>query len=85
MDMTPKQTLIAHIREFHTGHAAAVGGGAAGLERRSYRVLQSLHSRWHWRYRCNHYHEGMNLGPGERPEGWRTGKDAVQVEIGRHA
>jgi hypothetical protein len=39
--------------------------------------LIRVHSEQHHRYWTNHYHEGANPGPHQRPEGWRTGGGVI--------
>lgn len=80
--MTPKQTLLAHIRELHPvadaySHTGGPKSGSGKLERRTLVQLQYLHGSLHHRMSPNHYHEGVNLGPGARPPGWKTGENAV--------
>lgn len=45
--------------------------------RRATKDLEREHGRAHHRLMPNHYHEGVNTGPDQRPRGWRTGEDAV--------
>lgn len=66
--MTPKQTLLAHLREMHK----ASPGSA-----RTFAQLGQWHARQHHQFATNHFHEGANLGAGNRPVGWRTGEGAV--------
>lgn len=68
--MTAKQTLFAHIRECHRA-------GRGRVDRMTLVELQAWHANQHHRYFTNHHHAGVNLGPGDRPAGWRTGEDAV--------
>jgi hypothetical protein len=68
--MTAKQALVAHIREMH-------GGKLPNDARWTFKDLGQWHARQHHRYSPNHYHQGANTGPGERPPGWRTGEGAV--------
>lgn len=42
--------------------------------------LALAHSIQHHRYAPNHYHEGPNAGPDQRPPGWTTGEGAVLKE-----
>lgn len=61
-------TLRAHMQEQHPN---------APL-RRSNEDLADEHALQHHQYSGDqdHYHEGPNRGPGERPPGWRTGEGA---------
>lgn len=68
--MTPKQKLREHLGRMH-------GALPASLEHGTLTQLARWHAERHHRYANNHYHEGVNLGPGQRPEGWRTGEGAV--------
>jgi hypothetical protein len=70
--MTPKQTLVAHIREMHRRRPA-------NPESMTLLNLKAWHSGQHFRYSPGHYHEGTNTGPTERPAGWYTGEGAVEV------
>jgi hypothetical protein len=45
---------------------------------RSNVAVERLHALEHHRYVCNHDHAGPNLGPSQRPEGWRTGGDVIE-------
>lgn len=65
---TPKQKLVAHIRAFH--HK----GWVPTL---TYEGLGKWHATQHHRFHTNHTHEGVNLGAGDRPPGWRTGEGVV--------
>lgn len=65
---TPKQVLVAHIAERHRTPPGNV------TTRES---LALWHARQHHRFWTNHYHEGPNTGPGNRPPGWATGADVV--------
>jgi hypothetical protein len=44
---------------------------------RSNADLITAHRREHHHFLTSHIHAGTNLGPGDRPEGWTTGADAV--------
>ena len=45
---------------------------------RSNEDLAKAHMRDHHYFApTNHRHEGANRGPGDRPEGWRTGEGVV--------
>lgn len=68
--MTPKQFLLAHLREMH-------GRLPRGVAHMTYAELQREHGRQHHRLYCNHYHAGPNTGADNRPAGWYTGEDAV--------
>lgn len=71
---TPKQTLWAHIREFHPRWKVAhprPGVNTTLVE------LVRWHAIQHHRFHINHIHEGVNLGAGNRPVGWRTGEGVV--------
>jgi GNAT superfamily N-acetyltransferase len=67
--VTPKQTLVAHIDEMHR---------RISTKGKTLKELQTLHARDHHRSTTlSHYHEGLNLGAGDRPEGWYTGTGVV--------
>jgi hypothetical protein len=69
--MTTRQRLLAHIAELHTGRSQPALWWP-------YKRLASWHARQHHRYWTNHYHEGPNLGPDQRPPGWYTGEGAIK-------
>ena len=62
--------LRAHIRAMHPWINP----------RRSLVLLERDHAHEHHRYLPNHYHAGTNLGPDQRPPGWRTGEDAIATQ-----
>ena len=66
--MTPKRVLLSHIHNMHRRRPAQ-GWTMAQMAK--------WHADQHYRYSPNHYHEGLNLGPDQRPEGWYTGEGAV--------
>lgn len=68
--MTPKQVLLAHVKERHPQIKTPKNVTIAGLKR--------AHTREHWRLWCNHFHAGVNTGPDNRPEGWKTGLDVIE-------
>lgn len=68
-EMVRVKALREHVRQMHRRQPPA------GL---SDEQLARWHSREHHRYATSHYHEGVNLGPSCRPEGWRTGEGAVE-------
>lgn len=65
---TPKQTLLGHIQ---AEHKAQPPNGSTFAE------LGHWHGEQHQRYQPNHFHEGANLGAGDRPPGWKTGEGSV--------
>lgn len=76
--MTPKQTLKAHFAELHQRVTVR--------ESMTMRELQAIHARQHHRFTPkNHLHwngtkEDGNLGPTQRPRGWKTGEDVIREE-----
>lgn len=69
VDDVDRAVLVAHLVEHHPG---------IDTERRPLHVLVREHQDSHYRgWRMGHYHEGVNLGPRNRPPGWRTGEGAV--------
>jgi hypothetical protein len=70
--MTAKQTLVGHMRERHPRVAAKAAPGW------TFAAWQKVHALQHHRYYVDHYHAGTNTGSDNRPEGWYTGKDAVE-------
>lgn len=65
-----KQRLMAHVAEHH--------GRRRLPPRLSMEGLARWHANEHHRLAfLDHYHAGPNLGPDQRPSGWRTGADAV--------
>lgn len=70
--MSAKQILLVHIRLEHRRQPSA---------RLTLAELQYWHRNEHHRYFCNHYHEGSNTGPGDRPVGWYTGEGAVPNNV----
>lgn len=70
--MTQKQTLLAHLRELHPSLYFPKSA--------TFDQLWKIHRNAHHRYSTNHYHEGLNLGPEDRPEGWQTGEGVVMKE-----
>jgi hypothetical protein len=64
--------LRSHVRGMHPGLVRR------GLPR-SNADLSRAHARDHHRFRGSHYHAGDNRGADQRPPGWYTGKDAVQI------
>lgn len=66
---TPKQALLAHIDAMHRRKLPR--------KRMSYQELGQWHAAQHHHYLNNHVHAGVNLGPDNRPAGWRTGADVV--------
>jgi hypothetical protein len=64
---TPKQVLVAHLESMHKG----------APNRGSLVSFRTWHARQHHHFATSHFHEGVNLGPGTRPPGWRTGQGAV--------
>jgi hypothetical protein len=65
---TPKQILLSHIHRFH---------GRQPAKSWTMKQMSDWHAEQHHRYRTSHWHEGVNLGPGDRPAGWRTGEDVI--------
>lgn len=78
--MTPKQTLWSHLED---GHGRSLRGARrnpahhAPSKSWSHEKLQSWHARQHHRFATNHYHEGDQGDPDNRPAGWYTGEGAV--------
>ncbi len=71
MWVTERQTLAAHLGQFH--RRVKVG-------HKSFEALAREHAHEHHRNGSRtHFHEGVNLGPGHRPEGWRTGTGVVEI------
>lgn len=69
--LTPRQTLLAHMRELHPNVQAVQANT-------SMKELQRMHRSQHHRFSPNHIHEGgMGRGVGERPEGWSTGEQVI--------
>lgn len=66
--VTPKQVLLVHINELHR---------QPPRKRMNYDELGRWHAEQHHRFSPSHVHAGVNLGPGRRPPGWRTGADPV--------
>lgn len=69
--MTPKQILVAHIRSMHRRRPS-------NPEAMTLLNLKAWHAGQHHRYTLSHHH-GPNIGPNDRPRGWFTGEDAVEV------
>lgn len=69
--MTPKQVLLNHIQGMHS-RLSHVNRKWTMAE------MAKVHSNQHHRLSSNHYHEGVNLGPDNRPPGWYTGEGAVR-------
>jgi hypothetical protein len=63
-----RAVLVAHMKERHPGLVT---------DRRQLWVVVSEHKNAHYMGWTDHYHEGVNRGPDERPPGWRTGEGAV--------
>ena len=74
---TTRQALLAHIASLHTAR------GGLPRKRMTLVELQRWHGNEHHRLSPNHFHEGVNLGPGSRPPGWKTGEGAVPITRGR--
>ena len=72
--MTPKQKLWAHIE---TGHPSHSHPNRVVSLRMTLEKLAKWHATEHHRFHTNHIHEGVNLGAGDRPPGWRTGEGAI--------
>jgi hypothetical protein len=66
--VTAKQRLRSHIVNDHRRIPAKSW---------TMKQMADWHAHEHWRYHQRHYHAGPNLGPDQRPPGWRTGEDAV--------
>lgn len=62
--------LRRHLRERHG--VVKVPRATAAAER--------LHGIRHHQYTPNHRHAGPNSGPGDRPPGWKTGGDVVELD-----
>ena len=62
-------TLRQHMKEMHSQLKLP----------RSNADLMRLHQKQHHQYRLSHFHEGVNLGPGDRPSGWKTGEGAIKI------
>lgn len=69
--MTPKQTLVAHLRERH--RRVKIGSRDTMVD------LARKHGHDHHHGTLSHRH-GIrpNLGPGSRPEGWKTGEHVIE-------
>lgn len=77
--MTARQTLLAHLAEYHSGQNT---GLRRWTSRSTLADLQRSHGYAHHHYGSRtHRHqapgEGPNLGPDSRPAGWKTGLDVV--------
>lgn len=66
-DMTDKQRLIAHLEEHHRLIPRT----------KTFTEMGKLHAMEHHERWCDHIHAGANLGPNDRPPGWRTGEGVV--------
>jgi hypothetical protein len=70
---TPRQILWEHLVEYHRG--VRISKNDTLIQ------LQGKHGNAHYRLLVtSHYHEGPNLGVGQRPPGWHTGKDVVLLK-----
>lgn len=63
------RTIRAHIIEMHS---------KIGVAHRKTTDVVRDHAERHYRGTPNHYHEGSNTGPSDRPAGWYTGEGAVK-------
>lgn len=70
---TPKQALVAHLREHHHRFKPA------DTSRRTLAELQRWHGHEHHHFPqgLRHFHAGPNEGSWLRPDGWKTGGDVV--------
>lgn len=66
--LVDRARLIAHLTACHPSIRIGV---------RSTGTLAERHAIAHHRYWTSHHHAGSNTGPGDRPDGWYTGDDAV--------
>lgn len=83
--MSTKAFLLAHLQELHPGsldRPLAVIQGQRLTQRSTFAELSRAHQLIHHRLYCGHYHAGPNRGVGERPPGWKTGKDVVMKPRG---
>src|SRR5687768_15657194 len=73
---TPKQTLAAHLAEWHQRIKLAKSATLADLQR--------AHGSDHHHYKGNHFHaypeKPINPGPDNRPPGWKTGLNVQQYD-----
>lgn len=70
---TSKQKLLNHMVDHHSATRSE-------LARWTFERMQKWHAHLHHRYHTDHYHEGPNTGPGNRPPGWKTGEGVVWRE-----
>lgn len=66
-ELTPKQKLETHIFALHKRPPSGM----------TLKELQAWHAGQHHKFWTDHYHDGVNLGPDQRPSGWKTGEGAV--------
>jgi hypothetical protein len=80
LSSSTRAQLLLHMQEHHRG-SFKPGHGKDKIrgKRPSLAQLQAAHGESHHRYpsTLDHYHAGINLGPGARPAGWRTGEAAM--------
>jgi hypothetical protein len=64
--------LAQHVAEYHPSITATSRDTTA--------ALATKHGNDHHRYAPrSHRHAGDNVGPGQRPAGWRTGEDVIDL------